>query len=52
MVIHGFYTSDNNHLLMFDRPVRAVAIDPYFARQGSNRKFITGDDKVNNHLFY
>lgn len=36
-------------LLNFDRPVRALAIDPRFDDRNSARRFITGGDKVLMH---
>lgn len=47
--IHGLLSAECNLVLNFDRPVRAVAIDPYFSTKGSDRRIITGDDKVNIH---
>lgn len=46
VVVHGLYSSDHNQVLVFDRPVGAVAIDPNFYRSGSGRRFVTGIDKV------
>ena len=43
--IHGLLTTDFNLLINFDRPVRAIAIDPSFGR-GTDRRFVTGDDKL------
>ena len=45
-MISGLYTTDNNQNINFDRPVKAVAIDPMFYKSGSGRHFVTGDDKV------
>lgn len=44
--VHGLLTTEFNLLLHFDRTVRAIAIDPNFARNGSDRRLVTGDDKV------
>lgn len=44
--VHGLLTAEYNLELNFDRPVRAVAIDPYFALKGSDRRIISGDDKI------
>ena len=33
-------------MINFDRPVKAVALDPVFYRSGSGKHFVTGDDKV------
>lgn len=47
IVIFGLYTADNNYHNSYDRPVRTIAIDPYFAKPGSGKRFILGDgDKV------
>lgn len=46
MLITGFYTAENNQSLNFDRPVKAVAMDPLFYKHGSGKHFVTGDDKV------
>jgi len=45
-MITGLYASDNNQTLNFDRPVKAVAVDPNFYKHGSGKQFVTGDDKV------
>ncbi|KAK3103437.1 hypothetical protein FSP39_019243 [Pinctada imbricata] len=45
VMINGLYTSDNNQNITFDRPVKAVAIDPMFYKN-SSRHFVTGDDKL------
>ncbi|KAJ8313760.1 hypothetical protein KUTeg_008321 [Tegillarca granosa] len=46
VVISGLYTRDNDQNLNFDRPVKAIAIDPSFYKHGSGKQFITGDDKL------
>ena len=46
VLINGLYTADNNQSINFDRPVKAVAIDPKFSKHGSGKSFVTGDDKV------
>ena len=46
VVISGLYTSENNQAVNFDRPVKAVAIDPNFYKSGSGKHFVTGDEKV------
>jgi len=45
-VINGLYSVDNNQTINFDRPIKAVALDPHFYRSGSGKHFVTGDDKV------
>nr|XP_022306823.1 vacuolar protein sorting-associated protein 41 homolog isoform X5 [Crassostrea virginica] len=46
VLINGLYTADNNQSINFDRPVKAVAIDPKFSKHGSGKSFVTGDDKL------
>lgn len=46
VVISGLYTIDNNQVHMFDRPVKSIALDPNFAKAGSGKHYMTGDDKV------
>ncbi|XP_065929628.1 vacuolar protein sorting-associated protein 41 homolog isoform X2 [Magallana gigas] len=46
VMISGLYTADNNQTVNFDRPVKAVAIDPKFGKHGSGKNFVTGDDKL------
>ncbi len=46
VVINGLYSTENNQVINFDRPVKAVAMDPMFYKSGSGKHFVTGDDKV------
>lgn len=46
VIINGLYTSDSNQVVNFDRPVRAVAIDPNYSKLGSARQFITGHNQL------
>lgn len=46
VVIIGLYTSEHDITHQFDRPVRAIALDPNYNKPGSNRRFLTGNDKV------
>ncbi|CAG2113369.1 unnamed protein product [Medioppia subpectinata] len=47
IVIFGLYSSDHNYHNSFDRPVRAIAIDPYFRRPGGGKRFVVGEaDKI------
>jgi vacuolar protein sorting-associated protein 41 len=46
VIINGLYTLENNNTVNFDRPIKAVALDPLFYRSGSGKHFVTGDDKV------
>jgi len=50
VIVCGLYTFDNTHDIKMDRPVKAVAIDPIYARSNSGRRFMTGvEDKVTLH---
>lgn len=42
----GLCSSDNNHELSFNCPVRAVALDPNFHRPGTGRRFLVCTDRV------
>jgi WD40 repeat protein len=44
VIITGLYTRDSNHSLTTGKPVHSVALDPIFARPGSGKRFMTGDD--------
>ncbi|ESO87990.1 hypothetical protein LOTGIDRAFT_126722, partial [Lottia gigantea] len=46
VTITGLYTADNNQSLALDRPVKAVALDPFFFKSGRGRHFVTGDEKL------
>ncbi|CAG2176710.1 unnamed protein product, partial [Oppiella nova] len=44
IVINGLYSTDNNYHSSFDRPVRAIAIDPKFK---TTKRFVVGEaDRV------
>ena len=43
-MIHGLYSTEHEQVLEFDRPVKAVAINPRYSR--STKQLVTGDDKV------
>lgn len=45
-MVSGLYTTENCHTLMFERPIKAVALDPLYYRSGSGRRFVTGDDRL------
>ncbi|XP_014241580.1 vacuolar protein sorting-associated protein 41 homolog [Cimex lectularius] len=44
--VFGVYDSDNNQEIRLERLVRSVAIDPLYAKGGSYRRVITGDEKL------
>ncbi|XP_064614137.1 vacuolar protein sorting-associated protein 41 homolog [Liolophura sinensis] len=46
VVITGLYTESNNQTVNFDRPIKAVAVDPLFFKAGSGKHYVTGDDKL------
>ncbi|XP_065056613.1 vacuolar protein sorting-associated protein 41 homolog [Rhopilema esculentum] len=41
VVINGLYCSENNIQLMFDCPIRAIALHPEYAKRG-NRQYLVG----------
>ncbi len=44
VMVSGLYTKENNHSMTMGATVNAVALDPIYARAGSGRRFMTGDD--------
>ncbi|KAF6213794.1 hypothetical protein GE061_011516 [Apolygus lucorum] len=46
VLVFGLYNSDNDHDLKMERLVRSVAIDPFYYKPGSGRRFITGDERL------
>jgi hypothetical protein len=46
VVITGLYATESNQTVNFDRPVKAVALDPSFYKPSSGKQYVTGDDKV------
>ena len=46
MQVHGLHSPAYNTLIPFDRPCRAVAIDPQFSSRNSSYRFITGGDRI------
>lgn len=50
--IYGLYASDLNISFYIEKPIHVVAIDPSFAKTGSGRRFVCGDDKVINFITY
>ncbi|XP_013388215.1 vacuolar protein sorting-associated protein 41 homolog [Lingula anatina] len=49
VVIIGLYGSDNNQEFQFDRPIKAVSLDPGFYRPNMGRQYVTGDEKLTLH---
>lgn len=47
--VNGLMTSDHNFMLRCDRIINTIAIDPFFASPSSERRFVTGDDRVTLH---
>lgn len=46
VLVYGLYTDDNTHELSLGRVVKSIALDPYYFKSGSGRRFITGDNKL------
>ncbi|XP_049953703.1 vacuolar protein sorting-associated protein 41 homolog isoform X1 [Schistocerca serialis cubense] len=44
--ISGLCSSEHNQEVVIGRLVRCVAIDPYYSKPGSGRRFITGDERL------
>ena len=42
----GMYSNEGNRFVNLDRPVKAVALDPGYSRPGTNRRYVSGDDKL------
>ncbi|XP_025830960.1 vacuolar protein sorting-associated protein 41 homolog [Agrilus planipennis] len=47
--IHSLYSDDGNYTMNMDRPIKTVALDPNYNKPGSNRRFVTGSDKLTLH---
>lgn len=41
--IHSLFSKENNIHLNLERLVKTIALDPYYYKYGSNKKFITGN---------
>lgn len=46
LAVYGLLNGEHNLVMMLDKPMNVVAIDPYFYRPGGGRRFVAGDDKV------
>ncbi|CAG5117731.1 unnamed protein product, partial [Candidula unifasciata] len=46
VIITGLYATENNQVVTFDRPVKAIALDPFYYKPASGRQYVTGDDKL------
>ncbi|KAJ8956298.1 hypothetical protein NQ318_015034 [Aromia moschata] len=44
--IHSLFAKENNFNLNLGRLVKTIALDPSYYKYGSNKRFITGDDKL------
>ena len=51
VVINGLYSVETNQTINYDRPIKAVSVDPAFHQAASKRRFVTGDDKVSADVF-
>lgn len=43
VVVHGLSCDENTHSLNLGRVVKSVALDPYYCKSGSGRRFFTGN---------
>ncbi|XP_045448493.1 vacuolar protein sorting-associated protein 41 homolog [Melitaea cinxia] len=46
VLVYGLYTNDNTHNITLGRVVKSIALDPYYYKSGSGRRFLTGDNKL------
>ncbi|KAJ2939148.1 hypothetical protein O0L34_g8460 [Tuta absoluta] len=46
VLVHSLYSDDNTHSLTLGKQVKSVALDPYYFKSGSGRRFLTGDNKL------
>lgn len=44
--VHGIYTEDNQQKLTMNQNVKSVALDPYYYKPGSGRRFVVGDTNL------
>ncbi|CAG9772738.1 unnamed protein product [Ceutorhynchus assimilis] len=44
--VHGLFSKEHNFNLNIGRLVKTVALDPSFCKNPTNKRFITGDDKL------
>lgn len=42
VLVYGLYTNDNTHNITLGRVVKSIALDPYYYKSGSGRRFLTG----------
>ncbi|CAH0719696.1 unnamed protein product, partial [Brenthis ino] len=46
VLVYGLYSNDNTHNLTLGRVVKSIALDPFYFKSGSGRRFLTGDNKL------
>lgn len=46
IIITGLYSNENDQSKNFDRPIKAIALDPNFSKTGSGKHYVSGDDKL------
>lgn len=44
--INGLYTTEHDQIVTLVSPVRCIQLDPQFAKSGTGRRFIIGDNKL------
>ncbi|CAL1533068.1 unnamed protein product [Lymnaea stagnalis] len=45
VIITGLY-DESNQTVTFDRPIKAIALDPLYFKPSSGKQYVTGDDKL------
>lgn len=46
VIVHGLYSTENNHNLSLGRVIKSIALDPNYHKPGSGRRFLIGDNKL------
>nr|QHN70704.1 light [Limenitis arthemis astyanax] len=46
VLVYSLYTTDNTHNFTLGRAVKSIALDPFYFKSGSGRRFLTGDKKL------
>ncbi|CAH0701503.1 unnamed protein product [Spodoptera exigua] len=46
VLVYGLYSNDNTHNLTLGRVIKSIALDPFYFKSGSGRRFLTGDTKL------
>lgn len=46
LAVYGLCNNEHNFVVLPDKTVNCVAIDPYFYKSGNGRRFVAGDDRL------